>query len=130
MAKALPLVLVDTSVFIDFFRGSDAPSVDRLVELISSDRVALCGLIEAEIRYGLRPSERDRVQSLLKGFQTLDTKEEDFHHAGDLGSRLRVRGVTIPLHDCLIAALAIRYRVPLLTTDEHFNQIESLTLLP
>ena len=122
-------VLVDTSVFIDFFRGRETIETSLFEELIDSDQVALCGLVEAEIRYGLRFSERDQVLGLLRGFHRLATTEADLLAGGTVGNRLRSSGVTVPLADCIIAATAIRTQVMLLSSDIHHRRIPKLSLL-
>lgn len=59
------MILVDTSAWIDFFRGR-GPLAARVDELIESDQVALCGPVVTELRRGLRSqAERGRVLPLL-----------------------------------------------------------------
>jgi len=111
------LILVDTSAWIEFFRGIDpvASSVDRALE---SDEVALCGPVLTELRRGLRtPAERRRVLPLLSGCHLLDQPPALWEEAGDLGYALARRGTSVKTLDLLIAAYALSYSMPLLTTD-------------
>jgi len=111
------LILVDTSAWIEFFRGIDpvASSVDRALE---SDEVALCGPVLTELRRGLRtPAERRRVLRLLSGCHLLDQPPALWEEAGDLGYALARRGTSVKTLDLLIAAYALSYSMPLLTTD-------------
>ena len=49
------MILVDTSVWIDFFRADDLPHVQKLETLIEQgERIALCGVILTEILQGIR----------------------------------------------------------------------------
>lgn len=117
------MILVDTSAWIEFFRGSDpvASSVDRALE---SDEVALCGPVLTELRRGLRrPAERRRVLPLLSGCHLLDQPPALWEEAGDLGYALARRGTSVKTLDLLIAAYALSYSVPLLTTDGDFARM-------
>jgi hypothetical protein len=116
------MTLVDTSAWIEFFRGREpvAASVD---ELLDSGQAALCGPIVTELRRGLRAPERGRVLALLEGCHLLDEPGDLWVAAGDLGFLLARRGVTVKTLDLLIAAHAMAHRVPLLTTDADFRTI-------
>ncbi len=54
----------------------------------------------------------------------------DFTSAGDLLRDLRASGTTLPSMDGLIAALALRHDVPLLTLDRHFEHVPGLRRWP
>jgi predicted nucleic acid-binding protein len=119
-------VLVDTSVWIDFFRKAHSPEGDLMDLLLAEDRVVICGIVEMEILQGLKGKERVPTESLLELLPYLATERADFRVAGLLWQQLRRRGMTIPSTDCLIASLCLRHRVSLLSLDAHFDGIESL----
>jgi predicted nucleic acid-binding protein len=117
------LILVDTSAWIEFFRGNDpvATTVDQALE---SDEVVLCGPVLTELRRGLRtPAERRRVLPLLSGCHLLEQPPALWEEAGDLGYALARRGASVKTLDLLIAAYALSYSVPLLTTDGDFARM-------
>lgn len=118
-------VLVDTSAWIAFFRGSE-PGATAVAGLIDDRRALRCGPVELELRRGLRGSEARDVLSLWTGLDNLETDGLDFTSAGDLLRDLRARGVTIPSIDGLIAALSLRHAVPLLAFDHHFDEVPDL----
>lgn len=122
-------VLIDTSGWIAFFRGLQ-PSADAIEELLRDERTVLCGPVELELRRGLGEHERQRVLPILRALPRIETGEPDFQAAGDLLHDLRTRGVTIPSIDGLIATLALRESIALLTLDRHFQRIDGLRLLP
>ena len=62
------MILVDSSVWIDFFRGTDTPQVDRLDSLFAIERIVVGDLIMTEVLQGFR-TERDFKQAR----KTLDT---------------------------------------------------------
>jgi hypothetical protein len=117
------VTLVDTSAWIEFFRGREpvASAIDRLLE---SDEVALCGPVVTELRRGLRSrAERNRLLPLLLGCHALAQPVRLWEEAGDLGYLLRRRGATVKTLDLLIAAYALTHAVPVLATDTDFSVI-------
>ena len=117
------MILVDTSAWIDFFRGRDplAGAVDRLLE---SNEVALCGPVITELRRGLRsPAERSRVNPLFGGCDVLSDPPDLWAEAGDLGYALGRRGITVKTIDLLVATYALSHSVAVLTTDSDFRHM-------
>jgi tRNA(fMet)-specific endonuclease VapC len=119
-------VLVDTSVWIDFFRNQQGRPGDLLDNLLEEDRVVLCGVVEMEIFQGLGSKEVREVQSVFRLIPYVDTNREDFIAAGTLWQNLRKKGKTLPSTDCLIAELCIQYNLTLFSLDSHFDQIKDL----
>ena len=116
------MILIDTSAWIDFFRGNGrlADSVD---DALATGVAALCGPIVTELRRGLSASQRKRLLQLLSGCSILDTPAELWVEAGDLGYRLGRKGVTVKTLDLLIAVHAIFHDAELLTADSDFRHI-------
>jgi predicted nucleic acid-binding protein len=115
------LILVDTSAWVDFFRGRGrfAAEVDRLLE---ADEVALCGPVVTELRRGLRSrAERANVLRLLGGCRLLEEPARLWEEAGELGYFLGRRGATIKSLDLLIATYALSHSVPILSGDSDFE---------
>jgi predicted nucleic acid-binding protein len=121
-------VLLDTSVWIDAFRGKTLHILEVTRTLLSEDNVLICGPVVFEINRGLRQKERTRVLPLFDALVHLSFDERIWKLAGDLDAKLRKKGVTIPPMDILIAQVSIHYSVPLFTLDEHFNSIPGLCL--
>lgn len=114
------MILVDTSAWIEFFRGRD-PVARTVDELIEDDDVAICGPIITEIRRGFRSrADRARVLPLLEGCRLLAEPDALWVEAGDLGFLLRRRGATVKTLDLLIATYALAHGVPVLSTDGDF----------
>jgi hypothetical protein len=124
-------VLVDTSIWIDFFRHPDAESGAEIVRLLKLGHVSTCGVIVAEILQGAaNEDELEDLQENLKGLSFLDMDESTYIEAGRLSYNLRKKGRTMPLTDSLIANLAIRHKQILWTKDSHFRGIPGLELKP
>jgi predicted nucleic acid-binding protein len=118
------LILVDTSAWIDFFRGIQ-PLADRVDELLASNEAALCGPVVAELRRGLRsPSERRKVIPLLDGCHELDQPVRLWEEAGDLGYALARKGVTVKTLDLLIATYALSHGIAVLEVDADFAAMQ------
>lgn len=120
-------MLVDTSVWIDFFNGHASTEADRLTRAIADgEQIRIAGLVLTEILLGLRSdSQARRIESLLDAFDYLpDSDRSDHVAAASLYRLCRARGRTIQsVVDCLIAQLCLRHGVPLLTKDRDFRAI-------
>ena len=117
------MILVDTSAWIDFFRGVE-PLATRVDELLEDDLCAVCGPIVTELRRGLRSaSERARVLPLLGACHMLPQPDDLWETAGELGFLTRKRGATIKTLDLLIATWALGASVPVLTRDGDFKAL-------
>ena len=119
-------VVVDTSVWIDFFRNEKGSPGDLLDTLLAEDRVLLCGVVEMEIFQGLRKKELREVKSIFELIPYVETTREDFIASGTLWQNLRKKGKTLPSTDCLIAQLCIRHNLSLFSLDSHFDKIKEL----
>ena len=129
------MVVVDTSVWIDFFRNPANQENGGLEELVRGrNRAAICGIILQEILQGIREQksfELTRQRLLFLPF--LEADREVHLLAAAIYRDLRKKGITVPSTDAAIAAVAIRYGFSLYTRDEHFSEIarhSSLNLFP
>src|SRR5579862_9033771 len=95
-------VLIDSSVWIHYFRQDKSPIVEHVNVLLDQDRVVLCGIVELEILQGLRAKESARIQELFEALSYIDTERDDFIAAGKMLNQLRSKGVTMAASDCLI----------------------------
>jgi tRNA(fMet)-specific endonuclease VapC len=117
------MILVDTTVWIDFFRGRD-PLASALDAALAHNEAALCGPIDMELRRGfLHERERRKVLPLLAACHFLSQPEDLWREAGDLGFALRRRGITAKSLDLVIAVYALAHSVALLTADSDFARM-------
>ena len=120
------MVVVDTSVWVDFFRGRNVAHVAKMEHLLEeSEDICTCGIVLAEVLQGIRSeSEYARTLSRFNTFLYLEMSRNTFIRAAQIYRSLRQRGVTVskPV-DCLIAAVAIEHNVPLLHNDRDFDAI-------
>ncbi len=127
------MIVVDTTVWVDFFRGRDQPHVTELIALVKHDAgVALTDVILTELLQGLRTEQQARrVEKRLKAFDILRLQPlDDFTRAAELYRTARSKGYTIRRAiDCLIAAVCVRENVPLLHNDADFDRLAKVTPL-
>ncbi|MFQ5544330.1 MAG: PIN domain nuclease [Nitrospiria bacterium] len=125
------MILVDTSVWIDFFRGSGSShTLHRLIE--KEESLGLAGIHVTEILQGIKEERTyQRIQKHLLTFPIFLTKGIDTYlHASDIFRTCRRRGKTIrKTVDCIIAAIAIENKLILLHNDRDFDQIARCTPL-
>lgn len=124
-------VLVDTSVWVDFFRRtSNSPWRARLIDLLEREAVVVVDPVFAELLYGAR-SERERtvIRQLSESVRRPALDLDIWRAAGALGSHYRGQGVTLALVDCLLAAVAQRDALDLWTLDEDFAPLVTAGVL-
>jgi hypothetical protein len=121
------VILVDTSAWIEFQRGSDRWADRRITAAIEADEsLATMGLVQLELLAGARDEHQAHALSRLLGrCEFLPLHEAiDYRSAAAVYRECRRRGTTIRrLPDCLIAAVAIRADVELLHQDADFDAI-------
>ncbi len=126
-------MVVDTSVWIDFFNGHPSPQAERLVRAIADNEpIALPGLVFTEILLGLQnDNEAKRIALLLGAFNWLpEPTRDDYAAAAGLYRQCRTRGLTIrSTIDCVIAQLCLRDGLPLLAKDRDFDRIAQCVAL-
>ena len=122
------MVLVDSTVWIDFFSANPYPHVKTLENLIiNREDICLCGIVLAEVLQGIREdSEFNRTRDLFTNLIFLPMEFSAFLRSAEIYRNLRRKGITIrkPV-DCMIAAVAIEHDIPLLHNDKDFIPIES-----
>ena len=120
------MVLVDTSVFVDFFNGRKNDKTQQLIQLINeAQNIAICGIIYQEVLQGIK-ADRDfqNIKAILDEFIFLRCPDELYLKSASLYRKLRKCGVTIRKSvDVTIATIAIENQVALLENDIDFKQI-------
>ncbi len=120
-------VLVDTSMWADFFNGHETEETAALAEYIASDvDIATCGLVVAEFFQGLTSARS--VASLRSHFDAMlyfaPREPATYHAAAELYRGLRRRGITVrSTVDSIIARLAEENDAALLSRDADIQRI-------
>lgn len=117
------MILVDSSVWVDYFRGSDTPQVALLDSLFGRTRIAVGDLIVAEVLQGVRDEKEFKlVKKVFDTFTRLDLCGYDIALKASENYRvLRAKGITIrKTIDTLIATRCIEDSLALLHADRDF----------
>ena len=126
------MVIVDTTVWIDYFRGRRTAQTQWLDRALGVTRVGLCDLILCEILQGTS-SDADATEVLaeMSSFDLFDTGGMDLAvESARNYRRLRARGHTVrKTIDCLIATLCLREGHELLHADRDFDPFEAVLSL-
>lgn len=127
------MILVDSSAWIAYLRGLDAPVVERLDGLIADGAdIAITEPVIMELLAGARrPQELARVEALANGLLLAPLHAvTDFRDAAELYRASAFNGNPIrSMIDCLIAAIAIRRDIPLLHGDRDFEFLAEISPL-
>ena len=120
-------VLVDSTVFIDFFGGRETIQTARLEECFQNgDEVCYCGFVLTEVLQGIR--DEKQLATVKRHFEKLLYLEDNrstFELGATIYRELRRDGVTIRNSiDCLIAATVIQHGVNFLEHDRDYKFID------
>ena len=123
------MVIVDTTVWVDYLKGASTPEVEWLDRETSRQRLGLLDLMACEVLQGLSTNEEAvRVLRHLRRFEIFQTGGIDLAVAAARNYRhLRLRGRTVrKTIDCLIATFCIEQTHALLHNDRDFDAFEEL----
>jgi predicted nucleic acid-binding protein len=122
------LILVDSSVWIDFLSSSPGPAARDLRRMIAeAGPLAITGVVITEILQGLT---RDvaQVERLLAMWELLEPSGiPTYGEAAAIFRQARAKGITVTTIDALIAAIAIEHRAVVFTLDKDFSRIARFT---
>ena len=117
------MIIADTRVWIDYFKGKYSPETEFLDQRLDNDLVAIGDLILLEILQGFKS---DRDYNLARKTLLLLEQHEFLGHAPALKAveyyrKLRKKGITIrKTNDVIIASYCIENKLPLLFSDRDF----------
>ena len=123
------MVIVDTTVWVDYLRGTQTPQTDWLEAEMERQRLGLTDLNLCEVLQGVR-DEREviQVRRKLLNFEVFATGGIELATAAARNYRtLRSRGFTIrKTIDCLIATFCLTHSHTLLHNDRDFTPFEQI----
>lgn len=117
------MILVDTSVWIDYFNGIDSLETDTLDKALGNETVAIGDLILIEILQGFRADKRyNLAKELLEPLQKFEMLGLDIAvKTADNYRTLRKKGITVrKTADVIIATYCIENNMPLLFANRGF----------
>jgi predicted nucleic acid-binding protein len=125
------MLVVDSSVWIDFFNAADHPAVDMLASLLDQGevRIVVPDLVFFEVLRGFRQERSYREAKLL--LESFDLEDASNIRLAELAAQhyrsLRALGFTVRSGiDVLVASFCIERDYALLHRDRDFQAFESL----
>jgi predicted nucleic acid-binding protein len=124
------LILVDTSVWVDFFSSSKSRAGAELRRMIAdAEPFALSGVIVSELLQGLK-RDVDEIERHLSQWEMLEPFGFSTYREAAAIFRLgRAKGFSLTTIDTLIAAIALDHQAVLFTLDQDFSRIARITRL-
>ena len=117
------MILVDSSVWIDFFNGTENAETDKLNEMLGLEEIVIGDLMLVEVLQGFRnDTDYKTAKNVLTSLTVHELlgKELAIKSANNF-RKLRKKGITIrKTADVIIATYCIENKMPLLFTDKDF----------
>ena len=122
-------IIVDTSIWIEYFRNNKS-YVNLIEENLDLENIYILGPIVSELLHGVKDEkEYDLLSRSMDSIPFLDCTYDDWANAGNILFKVKKSGISIPLTDAIIGAVALRYNASVLTLDSYFKKIKSLRVL-
>ena len=121
------MILVDSSVWIDYFNGNVTPQTDWLDSALGNEPIVMGDLILTEVLQGFQTDKDFKAaKKLLLHFPFMEMLGKELAMESALNYRyLRKRGVTVrKTIDVIIGTFCLHYHFALLHDDRDFDPIE------
>ena len=118
------MIVVDSSVWIDYFTGKKTPGAEKLDSILGEELVAIGDLILTEVLQGFREDKDYRqAKKLLLSLNVLNMLDTTIALKSAENFRaLRKKGITVrKTIDAIIATYCIENKLPLLHSDKDFQ---------
>lgn len=128
------MILVDSSVLIDFLEGRENPPVNRFIDILDHDiAFGISPLTILEVLQGAATEKDFATLREYLGSQTIYDLAggfESYAEAAKIFFDLRKKGMSVGSSmDCLIAQTAIEHALSLLHNDSDFDRIAKVSSL-
>ncbi len=121
-------VLIDTSVWIEFFRKRESPVSLNIREWLKLNQVYYTGPIVVELYQGAKTTKEIQIiNQLLDTIHYVDITREHYHHAGLTSQKAARDGKMFSTIDMNIAAVVHDENLSLFSLDHHFLEISHYT---
>jgi tRNA(fMet)-specific endonuclease VapC len=122
-------VLLDTNIVVALINGD--PSVRSFAA--RTEDVFLPCIVIGELFYGAFRSARAKenvahIEAFAAERSILACDTNTARYFGEIKNQLRIKGRPIPDNDLWIAAIAVQHGLTLISRDDHFREIERLSL--
>jgi predicted nucleic acid-binding protein len=117
-------VLIDTSVWVDFFRKRDSLVSMKVREYLKLNQVCYTGPILVELYQGAKTQrEIEILDELFDTISYVDITRKHYQHAGMVGQKAAREGKVFSTIDVILGVLAHDEGLSLFSLDRHFHDI-------
>ena len=121
--------ILDTNIIIEYFKGNEIVAKN----ILNSSYNHIPATVVGELYFGAyrsanAPKHIEQIRGFFRMFGVYDTNEDTAKCYGIIKNQLLAKGKPIPENDIWIAALAMQYEIPLYTNDNHFKEIDGISL--
>jgi predicted nucleic acid-binding protein len=122
------MICIDTSVWIEFFRGSQK-TVQKMNSLLDNEIVGLPQPVYLEILSGLRKNEHKTISRVLSALPRLYPNSQSWELCEVWVVKGRKKGLSFGVTDVIIASLAAVENAILWAFDSDFQDMEKLKFI-
>ncbi len=123
-------VLIDTSVWIAYFKNSHVEVTEKVDKVLTQSRVYVPKVVIAELMQGAKTEkEVSVIEEFVNAFTVIDQTADTWVKAGRLSFAMKKRGITMHIVDCYIAMIANEHNCSIFTLDQHFRSIQKFLKL-
>lgn len=122
-------IIVDTSIWIEYFKNNQ-DYVPFIEDSLNLENIIISGPIISELLHGVKGEKEYKLLSeSISAVPYVECIYGDWVTTGEMLHNLKKKGISVPLTDVLISAIAIRYNASVLTLDKHFKNIGKIKLV-
>ena len=115
------MILVDTNIIVDLWKNE----TDIAAEVFNKESVCICGVVKSELMHGAYSEKNlEEISEKLGYIREVDISGDEWDEFGRFLYKLRINGLTLPYADALIAFIAIKNNLSVMTRDKHFKLIQ------
>jgi predicted nucleic acid-binding protein len=116
--------LIDTSSWVEYFRGRDSEPSENVEALVLSGQAAWCDITLVELWHGVRGAKEKRELAMMeKEIEHIPVNALVWALSSKLALLCQEKGLTLPLSDIITAACAVTHGLELEHCDKHFNEL-------
>lgn len=120
--------LLDTTILIDLFRGSQEAIV-FLDKLSQEGSFFICPVVVAEVFSGVRPQELTKVEEFFEAMNYCPIEYRTAKRAGLYRRDFQRKGITLNISDALIAATAVDHSLTLVSKNVRHFPMKELNII-